>query len=120
MNIAIVFEDGARVCISWQHGDDHRAERLFRVAHFLHRNKALPSTLIRLHDHAGILRPCWSEQPTDLSMLRLFHEAWSNECESQVWHMLGDNPRDIPFLEDGGKPLIVASPKYKRPPELAK
>lgn len=102
MNITIEFEDRLSLSLSAQRGDDYRAERLFRVLGFLHRNGALPSTLIRLHDHAGILRACWSKVPKEMRAMRLMHAGWLAEGEQSVWHVLGDNPRAVPFLQDDG------------------
>lgn len=111
--------DGAPVAISWQRGDDYRAERLFRVIHFLALNNALPPQLIRLHDHAGILRPCYRSMPTDARAIRLTLHAWRNEGEQDVWHILGDDPRAPPFLEDHDGTAIKPSPAYLRPPAPA-
>lgn len=98
MEIKLTLNTGS-VVISAQAGDDHRAARLFRIAHFLDLNDALPPELIRLHDHAGILRPCWRETPRNARVLQVIHEAWKNEGETQVWHMLGADPRGVSVLE---------------------
>ena len=95
--------------------DDHRAARLFRVAHFLDLNRALPDDLLRLHDHAGILRPCWRSYPRDARVIELIHTAWIHEIETKVWHMHGDDPRGAPILEYevGAGPIL--HPYYAEP-----
>ena len=110
--VDLTLPSGAPIMISCQRGDEYRAERLFRVAHFLDLNNAVPIELTRLHDHAGILRPCWRALPRDGRVIRVIAAAWNAEREQLVWHMLGSDPRGAPFLEDEVRSPIKPSPGY--------
>jgi len=64
-----------------------RIERLSAVCEELERAKI--STVLRLHDHKGVLSVWWSETPSE-RLKTVLNEAWSSHNEDSVEHRTAD------------------------------